>query len=120
MPEYLRYGDDDYSQQYPKARGKNTPNATYRIKTFDDEEESENSFDELREGEDRSGHTHARKGPKLIKFKQKKPSERLALSQIKSEQSADNQNNQNYDAFIPKNKQSTEIIEILRPYKGFE
>lgn len=53
--------------------------AKYRLKTFDDEIESDNSFDENASGD------NVRRGPKLIKFKQKKPSERLALSQLKSE-----------------------------------
>lgn len=41
-----------------------------------------------------------RRGPKLIKFKQKKPSERLALSQLKSEQS---EANETLDIYTPLN-----------------
>ena len=46
----------------------------YPMKTFDDDSDQSSGVE-----------TQARRGPKIIKFKQKKPSERLALSQLKSE-----------------------------------
>lgn len=60
-----------------EKRQKNTPSIKYRLKTFDDDIDSDLSFDENSSNPDRN---NTRKGPKLIKFKQKKPSERLALS----------------------------------------
>ena len=79
--KYGDYGDEDGYQQMEK-REKNTPNIKYRLKTFDDDIDSDVSLDDNSSNPDRSNN---RRGPKLIKFKQKKPSERLALSQIKSE-----------------------------------
>lgn len=84
----------DYSTQYPKRPSNGIK---YRLKTFDDEIESDMSFDENASGD------NVRRGPKLIKFKQKKPSERLALSQLKSEQS---DKNEILDIYTPLNTQT--------------
>lgn len=89
-PEYENYGY--YNSQYPK---KTSNGIKYRLKTFDDEIESDISFDENNASGD-----NVRRGPKLIKFKQKKPSERLALSQLKSEQS---EANETLDIYTPLN-----------------
>ena len=77
------------------------------MKTFDDDSDQS------------SGETHARRGPKIIKFKQKKPSERLALSQLKGE-GDENQDNIE-DLFTPQNTQKhTSKVKILRPYLGMK
>ena len=81
----MRYGDYGDEEQYgQREEQKNTPNIKYRLKTFDDDQDSDNSFDANSQKSGRN-YNQTRRGPKLIKFKQKKPSERLALSQIKSE-----------------------------------
>ena len=78
------------------------------MKTFDDDSDQSSG-----------GETQARRGPKIIKFKQKKPSERLALSQLKSEKD-DNQEGVE-DLFTPQNTQKhTNRVKILRPYMGMQ
>ena len=79
QPEYMKYdeyGDEDGYQQMQK-RQKNTPSIRYRLKTFDDDIDSDISVDDNNSNPEERDN---RRGPKLIRFKQKKPSERLALS----------------------------------------
>ena len=107
--EYERYGDyeDEVHTKQPMK------NIKYQLKTFDDDQESDFSYHS-----NESKELRERRGPKIIKFKQKKPSERLANSQLKG---SDNDDKNNIlDLYTPKNKQNTTNIDILRPYKGFE
>jgi len=105
-PEYERYGD--FETQEPAVK-KPTRSIKYRVKTFNDEQNSDEiSMDESDEVN--------RRGPKLIKFKQKKPSERMA-AQIQSSEKDDK--NDIIDLYTPKNTQITSKIDILKPYKGF-
>jgi hypothetical protein len=75
VPEYDRYGDFGDEKVYQPIPKKGN-SIQYRLKTFDDEQDSEASQEDM--------DPQKRRGPKLIKFKQKKPSERLA-NQLKSE-----------------------------------
>ena len=89
VPEYERYGDyndDGYNKQvYSNQSQKPTQNVKYRLKTFDDENDSADRSLDDNDSNGGSEHKHVRRGPKLIKFKQKKPDERLPLSQLKQE-----------------------------------
>lgn len=49
-----------------QKREKNTPNIKYRLKTFDDDVDSDISFDDNNSNPDQN---NSRRGPKLIKFK---------------------------------------------------
>lgn len=113
VPDYERYGDygDETGQVYQPMPKKGTHTIKYRLKTFDDEHDSDVSLDETDSNTDHQ----VRRGPKLIKFKQKKPSERL--SQLKAEK---DDKNDILDLYTPQNTQKTTRIEILKPYKGFE
>jgi starvation-inducible outer membrane lipoprotein len=74
------------------------------VKSFDDEEsasEKSKSYDDLLSNPDSQSQRQERRGPKIIKFKQKKPSERLALSQLKSEQ---DDKSDKADIYAPKNE----------------
>lgn len=78
VPEYERFGDfeeETYSgdQVMPQQKKQPQHKIKYRLKTFDDDQDSDASQ------ENNTGES-GRRGPKLIKFKQKKPSERLANS----------------------------------------
>lgn len=74
IPEYLRYDEFDEEETFaPKP----IKPVTYTQKTFDDDSNTMSSFeDDPSNGENYS----QRRGPKIIKFKQKKHSERLAMS----------------------------------------
>jgi hypothetical protein len=63
--KYGDYGDEEGYQQMEK-HVKNTPNIKYRLKTFDDDIDSDISLDDNNSNPDRSNN---RRGPKLIKFK---------------------------------------------------
>ena len=106
VPEYDRFQDPD-SESMDEIHQKKPPsNIKYRLKTFDDELDSDQS-----QGE------HARRGPKLIKFKQKKQSDRINMSHLKGEK---DEKSDILDLYTPKNTQHNNKIEIFKPYKGFE
>lgn len=92
--------------QYPP---KPIHKVNYIQKTFDDEMSDNNSS----EGERPMG-AH-RRGPKIIKFKQKKPSERQTSSNYQNE-SDENKGSDILDLYTPTNTQDINQIGILKPY----
>ena len=107
-PEYARYEEDDI-QYDPKPIHR----VNYVQKAFDDEMSDNGRSEEERP---QGGH---RSGPKIIKFKQKKPSERQTSSSYQNE-SDENKSSDILDVYTPSKFQDVNNIGILRPYAQAE
>lgn len=93
IPEYMRFEEFDEEETFaPKP----IKPVHYMQRTFDDDS---NSSSQDNDTSNLGG--HQRRGPKIIKFKQKKHSERLAMSQLKNDSDQDKADI--LDLYTPKN-----------------